>query len=103
MRGASLVSFSKSFESKTIMLILLYRKDSISVTAFYSCLQEFLTNNFVHIILGDFNINAFDETNRRLISDLASYNQIIKKPAYGSGSLLDHVYLYCEFLKEFDV
>ena len=75
-KGASLVSFSKStFEKKTIKLLLLYRKYSISVTTFCNWL-EFLTNDFVDIILGDFNINAFDDTDR-LSSVLDSYNQII--------------------------
>lgn len=59
-------------------------------------------NNFVDIIWGDFNTSLFDETDR-LFSVLASYNQIVKKPTHISGSLLDHVYLNCEFLKEFDV
>ena len=67
-KGASLVSFSKStFEKKTIKLLLL--------TTFCNWL-EFLTNDFVDIILGDFNINAFDDTDR-LSSVLDSYNQII--------------------------
>ena len=103
MRSASLVSFSKStFKSKTIKLLLLYRKHSINVTGFCSWLQEFVTSNFVDIILRDFNISVFDETDR-LSNVLASYNQIIKKPTHISGSLLDHVYFHCEFLEELDV
>ena len=78
-RGAYLVYFSKStFKSKTIKLLLLYRKHIITVTVFCSWLQEFLTNDIVDIILGDFNINAFDETDT-LSSVLAGYNQKIKK------------------------
>ena len=90
IRGASLFSFSKStFESETIKLLYLYRKHCINVIVFCIWLQEFLTNNFVDIILRDFIINVFDETNK-LSHILVSYNQIIKERTHISGLTLDH-------------
>ena len=75
--GASLVSFSKStFRSKAIQLLLLYKKYVVTVTAFCNWLQEFIFGNHADIILGDFNINGFDEG--RLYDVLANYNQILK-------------------------
>ena len=54
------------------------------------------------IVLGDFNINAFQE-NGRLKNVLSSYNQIVAASTHNSGSLLDHVYKYQEFSKELNM
>ena len=100
VNGASLVTFVKSsFTSQTIKLILLYKKYTLPLINFCNCLQGFITSNTVHIILGDFNINAFQE-NGSLENVLSSYNQIVTASTHISGSLLDHVYIHQEFSKE---
>ena len=97
---ASLVIFVKSsFTSQTIKLILQYKKYTLPLINFCNCLQGFITSNTVHIILGDFNINAFQE-NGSLENVLSSYNQIVTASTHISGSLLDHVYIHQEFSKE---
>ena len=53
----------------------------------------------MRIILGDFNINAFQE-NGKLENVLSSYNQIVTASNHISVSLLDHVYIHQEFSKE---
>lgn len=49
------------------------------------------------MVLGDFNINYFNENDARSLSSLMDslhYNQIVQQPTFiSSGSLLDHVYL----------
>ena len=61
-------------------------------------LCDVTTQYSVDIILGDFNINYFDEKEsekfrNRLESELG-YKQIVKKPTFlTAGSLLDHVYI----------
>ena len=54
------------------------------------------------IILGDFNINAFQEY-VRLRNVLSSYNHIVAVSTHISGSLLDHVYIHQEFSKELNM
>ena len=48
----------------------------------------------IHIILEDFNINAFEENkNEKLKKVLISYDQILEEPTHISGSLIDLVYI----------
>ena len=54
------------------------------------------------IILGDFNVNAFQEYGR-LRNVLSSYNDIVAVSTHISGSLLDHVYIHQEFSKELNM
>ena len=100
VNGASLVTFVKSsFTSQTIKLLLLYKKCTLPLINFCNWLQGFIASNTVHIILGDFNVNAFQE-NGKLENVLSSYNQIVIASTHISGSLLDHVYIHHEFSKE---
>ena len=100
VNGASLVTFVKSsFTSQTIKLLLSYKKYTLRLINFCSCLQGCIASNTVHIILGDFNINAFEE-NCRLENVLSSYSQILTASTHICGSILDHVYIHQEFSKE---
>ena len=72
------------------------------MTNFCNWLQGFIASNTVDIILGHFNINAFQE-NGRLKEVLSSYNQIVAASSHISGSLLDHVYIHQEFSKELNM
>ena len=48
----------------------------------------------IQIILGDFNINAFEENkNKKLKELLINYNQILEEPTHISGSLIDQVFI----------
>ena len=99
VNGASLVTFVKSsFTTQAIKLLLPYKKYTLQLINFCSCLQGFIASNTVHIILGDFNINAFEE-NCRLENVLSSYSQIATASTHICGSLLDHVYIHQEFSK----
>ena len=63
---------------------------------FFNWLREFVLNNHIDIILGDFNINGF-EKNDRLSNILSYFNQVVEVSTHISGSLLDHVYVHKEF------
>ena len=58
----------------------------------------------IHIILGDFNINAFEENkNKKLKEVLINYNQILEEPTHISGSLIDQVYIKKIFQDQIDI
>ena len=49
----------------------------------------------IDVLLGDFNIDAFDEVAyRRLKDTLSSYNLKVLEPTHLDGALLDHEYLH---------
>ena len=84
----------KSKEIRTVLL--LYRKQNSNVSQYIECLQYILTSTTVDIVLGDFNINYFNDNQvehlRSLMHSL-NFIQIVTKPTFlSSGSLLDHVY-----------
>ena len=85
-----------SFDNKCIKLLLLYKKHALALNLFCDSLQGFVTNNSVDIILGDFNINGFNEN----IRFLSRCDQLVNTSTHISGSLLDHVYIRQEFPKQ---
>ena len=78
-------------------VLLLYRKQNSNVSQYTECLRYILTTTTVDIVLGDFNINYFNDKqveHLKLIMDSLNYLQIVTKPTFvSSGSLLDHVYI----------
>ena len=100
LTGASFITVLKSsFDNKCIKLLLLYRKHALPLIPFCDWLQGFVTNNSVDIILGDFNINGFNE-NIRLSHILSQYDQLVNTSTHMSRSLLDHVYNRQEISKQ---
>ena len=97
LTGASFITVLKSsFDSKGVKLLLLYKKHVLPLNTFCDWLQGFVTNNSVDIILGDFNINGFNE-NIQLSHILSRYDQLVNTSTHISGSLLDHVYIRQDF------
>ena len=100
LTGASFITLLKSsFDSKSIKLLLLYKKHALPLNNFCDWLQGFVTNDSVDIILGAFNINGFNE-NIRLFHILSRFDQLVNTSTHTSGSLLDHVYIRQEFPKQ---
>ena len=100
LTGASFITVLKSsFDNKCIELILLYKKHALPLNSFCDWLQGFITNSSVDIILGDFKIDGFNES-IRLSHILSQYDQLVNTSTHISGSLLDHVYIRQEFLKQ---
>ena len=70
-------------------MLLLYRKHGVPLSSFTYLLTHFLSrSDNIQIILGDFNINGFEQND---------YTLIVKQPTYLLGSLLDHVYIKDSF------
>ena len=89
------LSYSTTPARRTILL--LYRKPSTNVLNYLGCLRNILITNSVDMILGDFNLNYFDEISMKPLKslmDALNYTQMIQSPTFvSSGSLLDHIYL----------
>ena len=84
----------------------IYRKQSSNVHDFASNLNHITNWYTIDVILGDFNINYFDaKESHNLKTKLEStlgYQQIMSKPTFLSGSLLDHVYVRSHKFKHVD-
>ena len=101
--GESFITVSKpSFDNKCIKLLLLYRKHASPLSPLCDWLQGFVTNNLVDIILDDFNINGFNES-ISLSHILSQYDQLVNTSSDISESLLDHIYIHQEFLKQVNI
>ena len=95
-----------NFQHDTVNILLVYRKNLSKLEDFIYILNHFLSRmeGDIHIILGDFNINAFEENkNKKLKEVLINYNQILEEPTHISGSLIDQVYIKKIFQDQIDI
>ncbi|XP_078381380.1 ATP-dependent DNA helicase Pif1-like [Oculina patagonica] len=76
-------------------LLFLYRKQACNVHDFVNNLRHIINLYTIDVILGDFNINFLDEKEshnlKNVLEKTLGYQQIVNKPTFLSGSLLDHV------------
>ena len=98
------ISSSKSHKRRTVLL--LYRKQSSNTRQYVDQIKHILTQNFINMILGDFNINYLNDSESKvlktLMEDTLQYTQIVKSPTFvSSGSLIDHIYIYANMLSVF--
>ena len=101
--GVLLIKFKKDcFSLNSINMLLKYRKQSWSLPSFYDAIQDLVTTDNIHIILGDFNINAFTQ-DIRLTRILHDCKMIVNVPTHLSGSLLDHVYVKETMLQDMNL
>ena len=84
-------------ENCEMRFLFLYRKQSSNVHDFVNNLNYITTRYTIDVILGDFNINYFDDKEshnvKNTLESILGYQQIVSKPTFLSGSLLDHVYI----------
>ena len=103
--SATLLTISTdTFLPYPVNALLLYRKHSAPVQNFTYLITHFLSrlDDNIHIILGDFNINAF-LPNAQLDNVLSGYNLIVDEPTHLSGSPLDHVYIKKDLMSKMNV
>ena len=83
--------------NNTKTLLLIYRKNDSSIFQYVENINNIINTNVIDIILGDFNINYFNESSIRSLRDTMNshgYVQIVDKPTFiSAGSLLDQVYV----------
>ena len=76
-------------------LLLLYRKNNSNVPQYMEVLQYVISSSRIDEIIGDFNMNYFNEIHSQplLFIESLNYTQIVTEPTFVSaGSLLDHMY-----------
>ena len=65
------------------------------VAGFLDQLIYFTNARKIDILLGDFNIDAFDSDASAKLHDIVTYYRlVVKEPTHLDGALLDHVYLH---------
>ena len=78
-----------------ITLLLLYRKHNSSIVQYMEHLRYIINSHDIHIILGDFNINYFNDDEVKPLNDMmnsSNYTQVVQSPTFiSSRSLLDHI------------
>ena len=88
-----LVDLSK--EKIRVNMLLLYRPKDMHPLLFCNNLENIVSSHEIKIVLGDFNINFYDETDSQHLKQTmngANYSQIVEGATFVSlGSLLDHV------------
>ena len=92
--GATFLQINKqSFSGGPINLLLLYRSHTTGQNNF-ACITRYflLRGNDIHMIFGDFNINAL-EGKDYMSQYLSNYKMIVTSPTHISGCLLDYVYV----------
>ena len=86
-------------ENCEMTFLFLYRKQAFNI-------HDFVTN-LVHITNWYTIINYFDEKEshnlRNILESTLGYQQIVSKPTFLSGSLLDHVYIRSHKFKNVDI
>jgi len=82
---------------RQLSFLLLYRQNSSNVSQFINSIEYLLSSDAIDIILGDFNINYFNEKDIRPLECLMhslNYVQIVQTPTFiSAGTLLDHIYM----------
>ena len=97
LNALKLVLFSTSTRKRKTLL-LLYRKQSTNIRQYVENLKGILHQNYIDIVLGDFNINYLAKNNEvevlKELMDAYKYTQIVQTPTFlSAGSLLDHIYI----------
>ena len=72
-----------------LTVMLLYRKYNTLIPEFYELLRYLTSTYDIDLIVGDFNV----QPNESLRNLLNLYDQLIERPTFISGSILDHVYV----------
>lgn len=93
------VEFQVSSNNKlqqNVTFLLVYRKNDSDISVFINGLNYLLRTRTIDIVLGDLNINYFSCKEVKPLTsmmDSLNYVQIVKRPTFLYGSLLDHVYV----------
>ena len=95
----SIIAITKpQFYKYPITIVLVYCSSNSPTASSLDQLVYFTNARTIDILLGDFNIDAFDrDAYTRLDEVLSSYRLIVKELTRLHGGLLDHVYLLKSF------
>ena len=93
--GAIVFSVCKpTYSGRKIRFLGLYRKHGSKIEDFSYVLSHLISNcGTIDVIMGDFNMNHFDDIHASIVDVLAPYDQLVKQPTQISGGLLDPIYV----------
>ena len=83
-------------DTRAVKVCLIYRQHNVSVHQFYVFLSQILRSHEIDVLLGDFNIDLFDDTLREEhMQFLEQHNFVccIEESTHIDGGFLDHVYM----------
>ena len=80
--------------------MLVYRKQSIHMEEFFQMLQYLLATHSIDIIAGYFNYDLLNGSQNKCLDLFRDHAQMVNKPTYISGSLIDHVYIKTTLTEE---
>ena len=90
-----------NFTKNILRFILLYHSPNSPVTLFLHRLRKVVhVGLHIDIILGDFNLNMFNDSNNPLKNILSSNELVINEATHISGSFIDHVYISKSLLQK---
>ena len=72
--------------------MLVYRKQSIHMQELFEMLQYLLATYSTDLIAGCFNYDILNGSQNKCLDLFRDHVQMVNKPTYISGSLIDHVY-----------
>lgn len=88
---------NNNYNSQRITFLLTYNKNNSNTTQYAENMSNILRTTNIDVILGDFNINYFNELSIMSLKRLMNshgYIQIVDKSTFiSSGSLLDQVFV----------
>ena len=90
------VSCNNNILQQNVTFLLVYRKNDSDISVFINHLNYLLRTHTIDIVLGDFNINYFCSREVKPLTSMMeslNYVQIVNRPTFLYGSLLDHVYV----------
>ena len=95
----SIIAITKpQFYEYPTTIVLVYLSPNSPIASFLDQLVYFTNARTIYILLGDFNIDAFDgDAYTRLDEVPSNYRLMVKEPTHLDGGLLDHVYLLKSF------
>lgn len=70
-------------------MLLLYRSNNSSHQTFNDSVSDVVPSYCIDIVLGAFNIDAYDSEQEKLVGAFSCYETVVNDATHISGSLLD--------------
>ena len=90
------VSCCNNILQQNVTFLLVYRNNDSDISVFINGSNYFLRTHTIDVVLGDFNINFFSSKEVKPLTSMMeslNYLQMVKRPTFLYGSLLDHIYV----------
>ena len=86
-----------------VTLMLLYHAHNTNLSTYIDNIPNLIPTNMVHTILGDFNVDVFNENNNRFHTILQDVEAIVTGPTHPGCSPLDQVYIHKSIIGNLEI